>query len=511
MLIMAQVNLIRKMYFEEGANISEISRKTGHDRKTVRMYLEQEDFNQEIPSIQRRNPEYPSLDPFKSKINEWLENDKKAKRKQRHTAKRVFDRLCEEFPDSFNVSYRTVASYVSCEKARIYGKNPGAFLPLRHIAGEVQADFGDVDFYEGTKLYSGKSLDLSFPYSNKGYAQLFEGENQQCLFEGLITIFEYIGGVPTRIWFDNASTMVTKILKGGNRNLTDAFLRFKEHYRFEAAFCNAASGHEKGSVENKVGYIRRNMFVPVPRFSNLDTYNKELLTRCDENALRDHYRKEGTIENLYAEDLKALLDLPRVALDARKYIMIRTNAYGKFLLNKGFHEYSVGPKYANKQVLVRLSSRQVSILDDSHREIVTHKRLYGETKQSSMNWLPYLNQLSRSPGALKYTGIYDMFPGTLKAYLDPMSKSQRGEVLKMIAKLTQQDNFDTAVKTVETALMHEAYDTDSLLALHTKLHHEGIELPPIELNHHIPRLSPVASNLESYNYGLMMKGGDREC
>ena len=153
---------------------------------------------------------------------------------------------------------------MAAKKKEIYGDRK-AFLSLEHIPGEAQVDFGDADFYENGKLHSGKYLNLSFPHSNKGYMQVFKGENQECLFEGLKTIFEHIGGVPTRIWFDNASTMVTKV-KGGNRNLTDDFLRFMEHYRFEAAFCNVGSGHEKGNVENKVGYYRRNMLVPVPRF-----------------------------------------------------------------------------------------------------------------------------------------------------------------------------------------------------------------------------------------------------
>ena len=104
---------------------------------------------------------------------------------------------------------------------------------MEHIPGEAQVDFGDADFYENGKLHSGKYINLSFPHSNKGYMQVFK-ERQECLFEGLKTIFEHIGGVPTRIWFDNASTMVTKVMKGGNRSLTDDFLRFMEHYRFEA-------------------------------------------------------------------------------------------------------------------------------------------------------------------------------------------------------------------------------------------------------------------------------------
>lgn len=125
------------------------------------------------------------------------------------------------------------------------------FIPLKHIPEEAQVDFGATDFYENGRLHSGNYLNMSFPHSNQGYTQLFKGENQKCLFHGMINIFNHIGGVPSRIWFDNASTIVTNILKSGKRDLTDGFMRFKNHFGFEAAFCNPSSGHEKGFVETR--------------------------------------------------------------------------------------------------------------------------------------------------------------------------------------------------------------------------------------------------------------------
>jgi len=190
MLSMTQIKDIRKMYFEEGKNISEIARETGHDRKTVRAYLDKEDWNQELPKVKKENA-FPKLDPYKHDIDAWLNEDKKARRKQRHTAKRIYDRLVEKYGEGFNCSYRTVAGYVAVKKKEIFSAKEG-FLPLEHTPGEAQADFGDADFYENGRHYRGKSLTLSFPHSNKGYTQLFKGENQECLFEGLKAIFEHM-------------------------------------------------------------------------------------------------------------------------------------------------------------------------------------------------------------------------------------------------------------------------------------------------------------------------------
>lgn len=509
---MTQVHDIRKMYFEEGLNITHIAKETGHDRKTIRHYINKEDWNQKEPVTVRKN-EFPKLEPFKATIDEWLIEDKKARRKQRHTAKRVFDRLRdpEEGFTDFNCSYRTVASYVALKKKEIFDNKKTAFLPLEHIPGEAQVDFGDSDFYLNGKYFNGKHLNLSFPHSNQGYVQIFKGENQQCLFEGLVHIFNHIGGVPTRLWFDNTSTIVTKVLKNGGRNLTEDFLRFQEHYRFEAAFCNTNAGHEKGNVEGKVGYHRRNMLVPLPRINDLAIFNRELLTKCDQDGEREHYRKNEDIHQLYRLDRQALLPLPPINFDACKYITVKTNGYGRFYLNNGLHEYSVSPKFASSLALVRISAHEVVPLDDSHRDIVRHSRLYGDFKQQSMQWLPYLTQLSRHPAALKYTGIYEMLPQTMQEILAACAKNEKGQILKAIAALTGVSGFNSAVETVEAALDYGTFDSESLLNLHSRLNEVPQGLPPLSVGGSIPELKPVVMNLSAYDYSLKQKGGCEKC
>ena len=501
---MTEVHGIRKLYFEEGKSITEISRQTGRDRKTIRMYLEKEDWNK----VQPRSlfeADFPKLETFKSEIDEWLTEDKKAKRKQRHTARRIYHRLVEKYKEQFQCSYRTVAGYVARRKKEIYGK-PAGYLPLEHQPGETQADFGEAAFYENGQLYNGKYLNLSFPYSNNGYLQLFKGENQECLFEGLISIFEHIGGIPPRIWFDNTKTIVSKVMKDGGRALTEDFLRFQEHYRFEAVFCNVEAGHEKGNVEGKVGYHRRNLLVPIPRFTSLTEFNKELLKKCDLDAARDHYRKEATIAELYATDRAALLDLPQVSLDVSKYFTVKTNGYGRFYLNNGLHEYSVSPQYANSQVMVKITANEVISLDRSYQVIVRHARLYGDSKQQSMQWLPYLTQLSRRPNALKYSGIYPMLPQSLKEYLEKCNQSDKGKILHMLASLTEKNGFAGALQTVEQAMKYAVTDIDSLLNLHHRLYDKVFELAPLHLAEGIPQLNRVIPNLAAYDVSLEKAG-----
>lgn len=146
MLNMTQTNNIRAAFFSEGNNISQIARDFKVDRKTVRKCINREDWNEQVPTVEAK-PLHPKLEPYKSQIDEWLMADKQAKRKQRHTAKRVYDRLCEIHGATFDSSYRTVASYVVLRKKELY-KNNSCHLPLIHKVGEAQVDFGEAEFYE---------------------------------------------------------------------------------------------------------------------------------------------------------------------------------------------------------------------------------------------------------------------------------------------------------------------------------------------------------------------------
>ena len=479
MYTMDQIHRIRELYFEQGKNLSEIAEILGCDWRTVRKYVDQEDFSPPKPVPQSAVQRSSKLDPYKKQIDEWLQEDKKAPRKQRHTAKRVYSRLQENFSD-FSISYRTVAVYVAEKKNDLKMTKAFGYIPLVHQAGEAQADFGCADFYENGMLHeNAKYLVLSFPHSNAGYLQLNYGENLECLLEGLSAMFEYIGGVPTEIWFDNTKTIVTNIIKGGGRDLTERFARFAEHYRFKPVFMNPASGNEKGNVENKVGYLRRNELVPVPHFLNLTEKNAELLKACDRDMDREHYSKSSFISEIFIEDRNALLPLPGAKFDTALYTSARTNKYGKFKLNNGKHEYSASPAICEEYVQLRITSSEVVVMDNEMHEIVRHRRLYGDKEQSSMEWLPYLKYIAKKPRSLRNSGIYDMLPENMRLYMDTCANSDRGQILKVLSALTERSGFASALNTVDQALRYEAVDPDSLRNLYNMLYTDVPYLPPL--------------------------------
>lgn len=224
MLRMNQVDQIKDLQ-RQGLGPQEIGSRLRIDRKTVARYMARDDSRQ---ALVPKTPANSRLDPFKPKIDGWLEEDRRMRFKQRHTAKHVHQRLLAEFPESYVCSYPLVQRYIKARKAERAGAQ-GA-LELVWAPGEAQADFGEADVISEGAIVAIKYLVLSFPASNAAYMQAFRGETVECVAQGLKDIFHHIGGVPLRIVFDNASGIGRRI--GERVTLSELFLRFKCHYGF---------------------------------------------------------------------------------------------------------------------------------------------------------------------------------------------------------------------------------------------------------------------------------------
>ena len=222
MISMAEKMYIKQLY-EDGVSKSEIQRRTKLNYRTVCKYADMEDWNDDkLPNMEPDH--YPVLGEYIPLINEWLEGDVTAPRKQRHTAKRIYDRLRAEA--GYTGGYSSVKRYVR-KKRFVLRQGLAGYLPLAHPMAYAQVDFGEFlrCDAEGNE-HKAYELVMSFPYSDKAYAQVFPSQNQECLLIGMSRIFEYIGGVPARIRFDNMSTAVAQVLEGTERKLTEGFTRF---------------------------------------------------------------------------------------------------------------------------------------------------------------------------------------------------------------------------------------------------------------------------------------------
>ena len=466
MLTMSQINHIKDLS-NCGYRISEISKKTGADPKTIRKYLAQDDFSPQPPVIQEK----PSkLDPFKPIIQEWLDEDKKHWRKQHHTAQRVYERLVEEH--GYTGSYSIVQRYMKkCRSIQTEKAN----LELIWDPGPAQVDFGEADFYEAGKLCRKKYLTVSFPYSNDGYSQVFGGETAECVCQGLQDIFEFIGGVPPLLIFDNATGVGRRI--GDVIHESELFSRFRAHYHFRVRFCNPYSGWEKGNVERKVDYNRANLFVPVPHFNEIEKYNRKLLARHEKKASELHYKKQIPIRELFEEDRKALLMLPPKRFDVCRYEWLKADGYGKVCMD-GKHFYSTRPENANKQVLVGIRAHTVDILTEGGQVVTTHRRAYGDNRTDISDYSTTLAVLIKNSGAWRNSGLRHETPDALRAYMDAQPKEQLKDCLRIMNELTDQYGFQAAASAMEMACTRGSINICDASVLAARITGYGIYTPP---------------------------------
>ena len=488
---MVQINHIKKLYRKKGFSLRGIAKHTGNDFRTVQKYVNKDDFNTNI----KENRGRPSkMELFKDVVDSWLKEDLNNSPKQRHTAKRVYERLKEDYPESFIASARTVRYFVA-ERKRALHQDNDTYLPLKHLPCEAQADFGEAKFIEKGKEITGYYLTLSFPYSNGAYVQVFKGQNQECLLTGLQRIFERMRCVPTRIWFDNLSSAVVSIRAKGERTLTESFQRFALHYGFEKTFCNPNSGHEKGNVENKVGYTRRNFFVPVPSFESLGEFNDRLFAMAEKDWQRKHYQKGQTIESLFNEELGEMLSLPNKPFEIFRLLKAKASKTGKIHFETNL--YSTAPEFAGREVWAKVTANEVTILDQDYKEVIKHLRIYGKN-QESMNWYPYLNILAKRPTAIKYTEFFHQMPAPWQDYLNRCNYDQKKASLQALIKMITETTMEIATTALEECLNKDLYDADSILINYYRLTQPSL-LNDLSLAVHIPHLQPYDSNLSSYN------------
>ena len=407
MLKVDQKEQIRRAFFIEGKSIRQIAREGHHDRRTVRAAIRDASPTRYILSRPRVRP---VLGRFVVIIDKWLADDELQPIKQRHTSRRIYHRLTEEH--GYTGGESTVREYVHKHRAR---QRP-VFIPLTYEPGvDAQVDFG-----EARVIMKGRPLNVQLfvgrlCFSKIPFLAASPNQQQEALFQGHEKAFDFFGGVPRAIWYDRLSQAVRKALPGHKPQEQEAFIAFRSHYLFESRFCNPREAHEKGLVENLVGYARRNFLVPVPEVDSFPELNDLLRRRCLAEAGRCLRGETRTIGELWEQERPRLLVLPEHPYPCCRTVPVHPNRLSMVTFQT--NRYSVPVEHASDLLLLRAFVDRVEITDGA-RVLAVHERCYGR-EQDKLDVFHYLPLLKDRPGAFDHAKPLKMWnrPAVLDRYL----------------------------------------------------------------------------------------------
>lgn len=385
---------IRRDRRVEGLSIRELADRHRTHRRTVRQALDDA-----VPPPRKAYSARPrpAIDPWVTVIDAWLRADQDAPRKQRHTARRVWQRLVAEHEAT--CSEVTVSRYVAQRRAQLGLAANEVSVPQTHEAGaEAEVDFGEFFATIAGLVVKCWMFVMRLSHSGKAFHVAFATQAQEAFLEGHVLAFEYFGGVPGRIRYDNLKPAVVRVLKGRDRAESERFIALRSHYGFDSFFCRPglAGAHEKGGVEGEIGRFRRRHLVPVPAVASLAELNA-LIAAAD--CLDDDRVITGrpmTVGAAFAAESAALMELPAEAFDCARLLQARVDNRARVSVRQCF--YSVPARYAGRRLPVRLSARGVEVYDGP-RLVARHDRAVGRYVEV-LCLDHYLEVLATKPGAL---------------------------------------------------------------------------------------------------------------
>jgi transposase len=400
---------IRRLYFIQRQSIREIARELHASRKTVRKAVQ----DASVPQYRLKGPRHcPVIDAHLPLIESWLKEDQSRPPKQRHTAHRIYARLVSE--SDYKGSERTVREHVS----RLKGDCREMAIPLEFDPGaDAHADWGESLIYLNGQAVKAQVFCLKLGYSGKPFVMAFPTQRQEAFFEGHRQAFEWFGGVPARISYDNLTVAVQKVLRGRNRIEQQAFIALRSHYLFDSHFALPATPREQGRVESLVGYSRRNYLVPVPEVDSFEELNQQLQERLRADDSRLCPGKGVSIGQAWEEEKGKLLTLPRFPYPCCIQRPVKSNHLS--LVNFDNNHYSVPVEYGLKPLTLKAYAWQIEIACGD-RLIATHRRSY-EKDRSILEVDHYLPLLMKRPGAFPYAKPVRQMPEIYQVFLKSLA------------------------------------------------------------------------------------------
>src|SRR5665647_862862 len=385
---------IRRDRRSEGLSIRELAERHKVHRRAVRQAL--------ASALPPPRKEYvarprPATDQWSGVIDAWLIADKDAPRKQRHTARRVWQRLVAEH--GATLSEVTVSRYVARRRVELDLVHSEVFIPQAHEpGGEAEVDFGEFYITIAGRLVKVWMFVMRLSHSGRAFHVAYGTQAQEAFLEGHVLAFQHFGGVPGRIRYDNLKPAVTRILKGRNRDEAERFIALRSHYGFESFFCQPGikGAHEKGGVEGEIGRFRRRHLVPVPKAPTLAELGEDIGAGDLLDDSRVITGRLITVGAAFAAERTTLMALPSEAFDPARLLLARVDKRARISVRQCY--YSVPARYVSRRLSVRLSARTVEVFDGA-KCVATHERAFGRYVEVLL-LDHYLEVLKTKPGGL---------------------------------------------------------------------------------------------------------------
>ena len=511
MLTVEDREAIRRAYFVEEKSIREIARELHHSRKTVRKALASAEAESYRLSGTRAAP---VLGPYKARIDELPAENETLPRKQRYTGTRICAILEDE---GYTGSRSSVRGYVAVQRQA--QRHPKVYLPLEFDPGtDAQVDWGEGVAEIGGERVKVQLFYMRLSYSRRMFMMAFPTQRQEAFLMGHVRAFEYFGGVPQRISYDNLKTAVREILTGHTRREQDAFVQLRSHYLYASHFCTPGKGHEKGGVEHSVGFGRRNYMVPIPQADDFAELNAYLLEKCLQDDQRRVDRQPMTIGEAWAQERTYLQPLPEHPFDPRITRAVTLNLYGQVTFET--NRYSVPADQAQKQLVLKAGPFTVT-LQHLDTVLATHVRSYAR-EQDILDPLHYLPLLEQRPGAFEHAkplrqwrkewpAVYERLLNTLRNQQD---EGRGVREFVQVLKLHREYPARQIEQAVTQALDYGCPHADGVrlclqqLANSQSSRYPQAPLRPIDLTH-LPELATVAEQAPDLQcYERLLAGGD---
>lgn len=504
MITLEQYDQIRRMFYLEEQSGRQIAKALGVSRQTVTRAL----CADQPPAYTLSQPrQAPRLGPYKARLDELLSENRRLPRKQRYTAHKLFQLIQAE---GYCGSEASVQAYaVRWRKAN---KRPATFLPLEFEPGhDGQVDWGEAQVILAGVQQTVQVFVMHLSYSRRTFVMTFPAQKQEAFFLGHVRAFEFFGGVPHRLSYDNLSSAVKPLIEGRIREEQRAFVAFRSHYLFESHYCTPAQGHEKGGVEGSVGFSRRNFLVPLPRVASFEDLNRYVLEQCQRDDVRIVDRQTQSIGQMWQAEQPLLRPLPGRPFDCCVTRQVHLTPYSQVVYQT--NRYSVPVEQARKELVLKAYPFHIEILSDT-RLLARHARCYGH-QQDVFDPLHYLALLEQRPGAFEYArplrewraGWPESYHRLLRHLREKWPEGRGVKEFVQVLRLHQQYPAHQIERAVEQALALGCIHFDGVKHCLEHLDVPNLPLPLLDLSDK-PHLAVMGSQpIELARYEQLVERG----